>query len=278
MINNFLDTLSKNKLTILNHLIQKNKAISISDIAKSTDLSVKTVKNIIQTLEIELNSEEINLLLNYNGKLLKDVSVIDTSIESIAQNYLSDSVMLKMILYLFLDNHIDYKFFCDNEYISPSTFYKNLNKLKKVLKECSLSLDLNLHLVGDEMVIRNFYYRLFSNVNIEILPDNDIFKQINSSFYNDYYLWKNINTINKERLCLLVYIATIRNKGKQFITNKEISTLIEEFECDGLYNALCKYFEFYFSNTPDLEIDTLIFSILKEHLLPFKKKKTLSFY
>lgn len=274
MINSFLDTSNLNKLKILNYLFQKKKPLSLNNISNVVGLSVKTVRALIQSLAKEVNGPEEEIVLIYNGKLLKKVYVKDISVESLAQEYLSSSLMAKMALTLFLDNKLDYKKFCSQEFISSSTFYKNLNKLKVVLEGCSLNLNSNLSLEGEEIVIRNFYYRFFTNLKIDTLPYTYLFSKIDQSLQARYPLWKKINLINKERILLLIYISILRNNSRSFIKQKELSLLIEEFECDSLYEALDSILnELTFINLPELEVDNLCFFIFKEHLLPFKIKK-----
>ncbi|MEI5990125.1 hypothetical protein A5881_001618 [Enterococcus termitis] len=265
----FLDDVYDRRMSVLSYVDNQRKEVSLAEIGKATKLSKKTVSMIIKQFEQELDVSKEQFEVYYTNQTIQGVYANNIDIVSISNKHLKHSILYKMIKHLFLMDRIDAITFCDIEFISPATFSRHRRRLQKILNRCELSLTRTNEIEGDELRIRNFFFLFFSNALNSWTFDKHSYLEIENYLSDHIPEWDNLDSIKKEKLCLLLYICNIRISHKKNIEKSILSKLSEQFH-DGFYtNLFFDYFHLHKNRTEQQswdETSAVLFLIYKERL------------
>ncbi|MBO0468081.1 helix-turn-helix domain-containing protein [Enterococcus plantarum] len=212
------DNILKRKLYILSLLIDSNEPISVFDLQKNYDVSIKTLQQDFLSIENALSST-VELTKSSNWSIRKIAS------PKAIQTYMYDLIQHNPI-FILVDSLYEGKkekvaTFAEKHFISQSALRKHIDLLKDVLADYHLTLNTNpFELIGNEIDIRHFFFHYFNNNHrnwMNTFTDAD-FKLIDNflNYIRDNY--KQILTIDYYRFAQLIKIS--RNRIAQ---NNQVS-------------------------------------------------------
>lgn len=265
----FLDDVYDRRINVLSYVDNQRKEVSLAEIGKATKLSKKTVSMIIKQFEQELDVSKEQFEVYYTNQTIQGVHANNLDIVSISNKHLKQSILYKMIKHLFLMDRIDAITFCDIEFISPATFSRHRRRLQKILSRCELSLTRTNEIEGDELRIRNFFFLFFSNALNSWTFDTDSYEEIADYLSSNIKEWDKIDSVKKNKFCLLIYICNVRFSHKKSIEKSILSKLSAQFQ-EGLYtNLFFDYFHLHKNRTEQQswdETSAVLFLLYKERL------------
>ncbi|MGX7243863.1 helix-turn-helix domain-containing protein [Enterococcus quebecensis] len=237
----FLDESYDRKLKVLSYIDNQRKIVSIKNISENTNLSEKTVLQIIRQFEQEFSPSSGQFQISYVNKTIKGIFAENLDVMSIAATYLKESILYKIIYNIFLYEKVDVKKFCELEYISASTFSRYRQKLASILKKFDLKLSRVNKIAGDELKIRNFFFLFFSHASNHWVFNSQEYREIEANIYKKVKSWSILNNAKQARVCLLIYISNIRSSQKHNCNNGILVELSQKSEFD-YKEALVEYF------------------------------------
>lgn len=142
------------RLRIAEVLYEKEDWMTISDLAKELNVSIRILKydirnfqNLFDDFTIETSRHGIRLQF-YKNKSLK----------TLYKNVLDQSTSFQLLETLFLEQNYSTFELADLLYISPSTIYRMIAHMNKVLSPYGFQVQTNpCRVIGDEKAIRTFY-------------------------------------------------------------------------------------------------------------------------
>ncbi|MGX7150150.1 helix-turn-helix domain-containing protein [Enterococcus ureasiticus] len=210
----FLDETYDRKLKVLSYIDNKENVVSVKEISESIDLSEKTVLQIIRQFEQEFSFSSEQFQIFYANKTIKGIFAENLDLMTIASGYLKESILYKIIYNIFLYEKVDVKKFCEQEYMSPSTFSRYRQKLALLLKKFDLKLSRNNKIYGDELKIRNFFFLFFSQVSNEWVFKMEEYREIEAYIFKYVKKWSLLNEVKQRKICLLIFMSNIRSSRK----------------------------------------------------------------
>lgn len=235
----FLDETYDRQLKILSYIDNKKKVVTIKQISDDTNLSEKTVLQIIRRFEQELDFQEHQFQIIHSNKSIRGIYAENLDLMRISSGYVKKSVLYKMIRNIFLYEKVDVKKFCELEYISPPTFSRYRQRLVTILKQFGLRLSRENQIHGDEMKIRNFFYQFFSQSSSEWEFSLQEYREIETYIYKQINTWQANNKIKQRKICLLVYISNVRSSQRHYCENNIMTQLTKQLNMD--YHSDYKY-------------------------------------
>ncbi|MEI5990652.1 hypothetical protein A5881_002157 [Enterococcus termitis] len=268
----FLDENYDKQLKILSYIDQKKQVVSIKQISVHTNISEKTVLQIIRKFEHESFFSSDQLEITYANKSIKGISGENLDLMTIATEYFKKSVLYKMIRSIFLYEKVDVKKFCELEYISAPTFSRYRQRLSVILTSFDLKLTRDNQIFGDELKIRNFYFLFFSYGSSQWLFSQHEYHEIETYIYNSVEKWHTLNRVRQQKICLLVFISNIRSSQKHYFNNEMLIKLAkrDKFEYK---KVVLDYFIFKKNRTLDQawqELSAIQLFVYKENLIEVK--------
>lgn len=269
----FLDETYDRQLKILSYIDNKKKIVTIKQISENTNLSEKTVLQIIRRFEQDFNFSDHQFQIVYTTKSIRGIYAENLDLMEIASGYVKKSVLYKMIRTIFLSEKIDVKKFCDLEYISPPTFSRYRQRLTTILRQFDLKLSRDNQIYGDELKIRNFFYLFFSHSSSEWEFSPQEYREIETYIYKQVDTWQNNNKIRQRKICLLIYISNVRFSQKHYCEHSVMTNLSKranseydrDFEyLDGLFG--------YFLSKKNRTVEQVWNELTFVHLFMYREK------
>lgn len=244
----FINKTDNKKIELLDYLIRQPKEVTISELISVTGLSDKTIRAIIHDFPKNPALAPQNVVINYNevGKI-KSIGIINSSLVDIAFYYLEQSILYTMIKELFLNGNLQMENFCEEHFISSSTFSRYKSKLRSILEQFNLKLLPNLTLDGEEYRIRNFFFLFFSNANSKWLFSEEEYRAIDVSLKSEYFKDFSLDPAQQSMVRLLIYVCKIRNSQGNTIQETLEITLKAGSSYEKIYDDTYQYIEKHFS-------------------------------
>lgn len=244
----FINKADNKKIELLDYLIRQPKEVTISELISVTGLSDKTIRSIIQDFPKNPALDPNNVVINYNevGKI-KSIGITNSSLVDIAFYYLEQSILYVMIKELFLNGNLQMDKFCEEHFISSSTFSRYKSKLKIIVEQFNLKLLSNLTLVGQEYRVRNFFFLFFSNANSKWLFSEGDYHRIDASLTKNFLDDFTLDPAQKSLMRLLVYICEIRNSQGNAIQEELDIELKPDSIYEKIYYDINQYIDRHFS-------------------------------
>jgi hypothetical protein len=265
----FLDEIYDRRIKVLNFITASRKEVTISEIAKATGLAKRTVSIFVKQFEQELDVSDGTYTVHYIGQTIKSVSANNLDLNGVGSELLLQSTIYKIIKYLFLYDGIDVKKFCETEFLSPATFSRYRQKLKKILRKCGLDLSRENRIIGEELRIRNFLLLFFSNAANFWLFNEHEYKEMNAYFAKSFEDWEELSCSKQLKINLIVYISIIRSNQKNFVENKTLTRLSKKRMKEPKVKILYDYFSLKKNKSNEQvwsEISTAQFFFYKEQI------------
>jgi len=212
------DNILKRKLHILSLLVDSNESISVFDLQKIYDVSIKTLQQDFLSIENALSSNvELTKSSNWSIKRIDSPKPIQTYMYDLIQH----NPIFILVDSLYEGKKEKVATFAEKHFISQSALRKHIDLLKDVLADYQLTLNTNpFELIGNEIDIRHFFFHYFNNNHrnwMNTFTDADF--EIIDNFF-DYIRdnYKQVLTIDYYRFAQLIKIS--RNRIAQ---NKKVS-------------------------------------------------------
>lgn len=155
-LNNLLSKKTQNYLFIIKHLYLED--IKINFFIKSTDTSRLTVISTIDSLNQIIHPSEIKIINDDFSLVIPAYDSYDHCVSKI----LTDSIELTILEKIFFEEKHSYLSLSEELFISESTFRRTIAHLNKRLDYFNMTIKTRpLRIVGEERLIRLFFFRLF---------------------------------------------------------------------------------------------------------------------
>ncbi|SJZ76884.1 Mga helix-turn-helix domain-containing protein [Pilibacter termitis] len=162
------------KIKILELMESRRQPIfTLSSLQRKFSSSAYIIKKTIEALLYDIESfglkEEIPLSFTLDGKSIFIPQSKKINLLELRNFYLEEAKNYVLLKRCFDENLKSYQQFSDEEYLNIETAFSMKKKLDKAFSDYDFEIDKNFHIVGDERMIRTFFYDLFhqyfSNVN-----------------------------------------------------------------------------------------------------------------
>lgn len=163
---NFLDRFTLQKVQLLDHIHNEKRFFSSQELAKKMDLSERTILKIVTELSGDLQKfDEATFLKEIKHKQFKLDCKDYFSIKAIERYYLQNSLAYKIFNDIFYNKLVDFNMFIIENFTSQASIYRQINKIKPLLKEFQLKYTSQdfITLEGSEKQFRYFYYLFYWN-------------------------------------------------------------------------------------------------------------------
>lgn len=244
---------------LITYLLNHPQKINAGALASALNISVRSVKNYIYSINTAANAKVITS--SKNGYSINETLANKLLPPKENLSFQSYDDRAQYIIRCFIFDHrnnIDLGSFSDEMYISESTLKSDITKLNKTCENYSIRFNIEnniINLQGTERDLRSFIsatiYSEIDNNYININMINDYFPSFNSSeiknivlnTFNDYNLY--INDIALANIVLHVAIIIDRLIEGNKVTYDTNSYKSDSF--DGVTLALCKRLETAYS-------------------------------
>ncbi|SPN75431.1 helix-turn-helix domain-containing protein [Brochothrix thermosphacta] len=141
--------------------------ISFQKMMEDLEWSRRTLIKNLDTLQDDIVANNWSDYLNFTytaANIHLELSSL-FSIDYFVTHYLVNNVQFEFCLEIFNDEFDSLQTFTENNFLTKATMYRKLNRLKELLQDFDITIDLTKseRMLGDEHQIRYFYYCLFSD-------------------------------------------------------------------------------------------------------------------
>ncbi|MBA3926316.1 helix-turn-helix domain-containing protein [Listeria rustica] len=199
----------KRQIKLLQTIYDAHYPISLEEISNDLDTTTRTLSRDLKDLDEILPEKDTFQLVKTSGYVISREHDVDNLILHVSEQ----SPLFKIIYSIYDEIFLTIDEWADELFLSPSTLYRYLNHLKKILKEYELELTLTpVSIVGSEQNIRFFYFYYLYNtddVHPEYKPNPKQFA-IFEEAYNHFMEHTTIQAHIHHRS--LLYWITVFNK------------------------------------------------------------------
>lgn len=238
----FLDNSMNRRISVLNFIENRAAPVTIKEISEQTGLSKKTIKLFLIEFEREFVSYGENYQVNYLNGIIKSVQANNLNLSQITSDYLKQTVLYRMLKYIFLNGNLDVVKFCRENFISQATFSRYRKKLETILAQCGLTLSRNNELVGDEIQIRNFFMMFFTHSSEEWEFELKYYEIIQDYLLKCLSSWPEYTKQEQKKIILILFITEVRSKRKkegEILQDRAIDSVYKQIE---IVKVLSNYF------------------------------------
>lgn len=230
--------MKKEYLALIRYLMDKEKPVTSKELAKKLEVSVRSIKNYVNALNILANERMI--VSSNNGYLIHSYiaqRLIENENVTIPQSSEERIFYIVKQLLIAHASHLDLYELCDNLYVSYSTLKTDIAKMNKAFSNFHVSFTCEgdvLRLVGSEKNKRKLVsYVMYEETNnkfmttdiikdvFDAIPVEKMTKIIIQTFKKYNYYINDFSQIN-----LLLHFAIIVDRIKQ---GNEVTTKTETF-------------------------------------------------
>lgn len=149
------------RLKVLNYMT--NHETTLSEITSELQINFKTLKLIINQLEIDINEAQLNHEIQIStekGKISGQAKGL--SFDQLRFYYLQHSFTYKVVEAFFFRKFNGVVYYADKEFISSATALRRISQLRPILEKFGLSIKLSIgEFAGDETRKRLFYFYFY---------------------------------------------------------------------------------------------------------------------
>lgn len=273
-IEHFLEKNEIREVTIFKQLVLNGGQLSYVDMLDYLAVARASLDKDLESISFRIQSLADQVQVNYDGQSISLTMNDEFSLQQIYQLYLSQSVKVKLIRFLFKHQEFSITQLTQKLAISDSSLFRKIKELNSYLKEFGIKIR-NGQLHGEELHIRYFYFQFYSYIEdkdalITLPPDKRITQMVQAV---ESFLDVTIEPENKQRLNVWMLISKNRVNCK----DKKYAHLREQMQpylADPLYQKIRIMVLRYFSRY-SIEVDEeeamlhfaflLAFPILTEH-------------
>lgn len=264
-IQQLMDKAEYGQYQILNFLYSKKTAVSIKDLAISTDLSRATLIKYIESINLTMRDHSLMCSVNLN---LDEVSLFlgdHITWNEVIAVFLKNSPKYQILLYLFKKHEFTIPELAQYLLISEATLNRHISGLNKSLSEFKVSVSQG-RLSGEELDIRHLYFELFWQIFTKEELEKHLEKYDRQEFINivESLTNKELNLEQRYKLQLWISISQQRMKfsRKKF---KILTDKMSNYEGNVFLNRLERASLNYFNSN---KYETMsLFAFLTSHFI-----------
>ncbi|WP_099224091.1 helix-turn-helix domain-containing protein [Listeria costaricensis] len=150
----------RRRMELLEILIENNEWVKLETLAEKLNCSKRTLNNDIAIIQKELQD---NWELDTSRKWGIRLVIPETSqLDQLYQFFMKKSTSVQLLLGTFYDQQLTVEEWADKLFISPSSLYRLIHRVKSRLQIYGVDLSINpVAIVGPEQQVRYFYMQLF---------------------------------------------------------------------------------------------------------------------
>ncbi|WP_239256883.1 helix-turn-helix domain-containing protein [Listeria ilorinensis] len=150
----------RRRMELLEILIENNEWIKLEMLAEKLDCSKRTLNNDIAIIQKELRGNwELYTSRKWGIRL---VAPETSQLDQLYQFFMEKSTSVQLLLGTFYDQKLTVEEWADKLFISPSSLYRLIHRIKSRIQFYGVDLSINpVAVVGPEQQVRYFYMQLF---------------------------------------------------------------------------------------------------------------------
>lgn len=250
----FLEKNEVREMSIFNRLVLNRGVLTYSDMLDYLGISKASLENDLASLTNRISSLSKQVAVRYDGQNIELTMSDNMSLQDIQQLYLSQSIKIKIIHFLFRHQEFSITQLTQELAISDSSLFRKIKELNSHLKEFGIKIR-NGQLQGEELQIRYFYFQFYCYIENEATlltarPDSGVSKIIQAM---EKFLKVTILPENKKRLTTWLIISTSRIaiQNKKY---KELRKQMKPYMDDPMFHTIQVFVLRYFSRY-SIEVD-----------------------
>lgn len=273
-IKHFLEKNEIREVTIFKQLVLNGGKLSYAEMLDYLSVAKASLDKDLESISFRIHSLADQVSVSYDGQYIFLTMNDEFSLQQIYQLYLSQSVKVKLISFLFEHQEFSIIQLAQKLMISDSSLFRKIKELNSYLKEFGIKIR-NGQLHGEELNIRYFYFQFYSYIeDKEALIASHSDKQITQMVQAvESFLHVTIEPESRQRLDVWILISKnrVKHKEKKYLRLRE---QMQPYLEDQLYQKIRIMVLRYFSRY-SIEVDEeeamlhfaflLAFPILTEH-------------
>ncbi|WP_208559265.1 helix-turn-helix domain-containing protein [Marinilactibacillus kalidii] len=250
----FLEKNEIREVTIFKQLVLNDGTLTYGEMLDYLNVSKASLENDLDSITSRLPIFEGQIRLDYDGQQISLYMSDRVSLQQIYRLYLSQSVKIDIINFLFKHQEFSIVQLTQELAISDSSLFRKIKELNTYLKEFNIKIR-NGQLHGEELQIRYFYFQFYYYIedNLTLIRQRSD-KQITQAVQSvENFLQVKIAPENRTRLniWLLISKSRIANKDKKY---KQLREQMAPYLKDPLYHKIQVMVLRYFSRY-SVEVD-----------------------
>lgn len=264
-VEDFLEKNEVREMTIFNQLVLNKGVVTFADLLDDLSISKASLEKDIDSLtdRIQVFNGQVSIL--YDGKTIELAMSDELSLQHIRRMYLSQSIKIAIINFLFKHQEFSITQLTQELAISESSLFRKIKDLNKHLKPFGIKIR-NGQMQGEELQIRYFYFQFYRYIDNQssLQAENGVNQMIQAM---EKFLSVNIPSDNRQRLITWFTISRFRMNVKEK-THNDLRSKMKPYMTDSFYRKLQVFILRYFSRYA-VEVDEVEAMIHFSFLLSF---------
>lgn len=237
-VEHFLEKNEVREITIFKQLVLNNGILSYINMLEHLAISKASLENDLDSITSRFTDFDKQIKISYDGQSIELEMSDDMSLQHIYRFYLSQSIKMEIIKFLFNYHEFSITKLTQKLAISESSLFRKIKELNTHLKEFGLKIR-NGQLQGEELQIRYFYFQFYCYIEnksalINKRPDDQIIQTVDSL---EKFLQVTVVPENRERLTLWFIISKSRVTQKNKLY-KQLRKQMQPYMKDPLYHKV----------------------------------------
>lgn len=273
-IEHFLEKNEVREMTIFKQLVLNGGELTYSDMLDYLKVTKASLDNDLESISTRIQSIADQVVVEYDGQNIYLMMSDEFSLQHINRLYLSQSVKVKLINFLFKHQEFSIIQLTEELAISDSSLFRKIKELNSYLKEFKIKIR-NGQMHGEELQIRYFYFQFYAYIEdreafINRYSDNQITQAVQAV---ENFLQIIVEPESRQRLSSWMIISKnrVNRKDKKY---GHLRKQMQAYQEDSLYQKMRSMVLRYFSRY-SIEVDEeeamvhfaflLAFPIMREH-------------
>lgn len=251
----YLDSKETRKMQLIN-LLYSSQGYTVSELSKALSVSPKTVRIELGELSSYLAQWSPNIDLVKMDNIWTIKKSVTFNLECVYSDIKQNSFQFRLIFSILLESSKNYSNFLQKNYYSNGTGYKKIKDINNFLESYGITIDTkNFILVGEELTIRLFIYRMLKEVKfVNMTSRNNVIRKELKYNLEQLKLLLDAKLIEKEseNLAIVLFILRQRDRRKynQLLKNKDeeigLNLTKSLLEYKGEYSSLISIYTLLF--------------------------------
>lgn len=261
----FLEKNEVRELTIVNRLVLNEGELTYVDMLDDLNISKASLEKDLTSLTDRISVLNGQVTIHYDGKMISLTMHDDVSLQHIQWLYLSQSIKVDIINFLFKHQEFSITQLTQELAISDSSLFRKIRELNSYLKEFGIKIR-NGQMQGEELYIRYFYFQFYHYVDrqLNLVPDSGVNQMIQAM---EKFLDVTILPDKRERLIIWFSISKYRINSNEK-KDRQLRKQMKPYSMDPLYRKIQVFVLRYFSRY-SIEVDEVEAMIHFAFLLSF---------
>ena len=248
-IEHFLEKNEIREVTIFKQLVLSGGMLTYSAMLEHLNVTKASLDNDLDSIAARIQVFKGEVEISYDGNQIKLIMSDEMSLQKIYRLYLSQSIKVQLINFLFKHQEFSIVQLTQELAISDSSLFRKIKELNQYLKEFEIKIR-NGRLHGEELQIRYFYFQFYGYIEDKnALTANRPDKQISQAVQAvENFLQVSIDSENKQRLNQWMIISKHRvtSKNKKYVhLRKQMKPYLKDPLYQKIRIMVLRYFSRY---------------------------------